>query len=78
MACDTDAPSYNGSLSDEQWQCALNMWTTATDARHTVIFAITAFGVGIDCHSIRLIIHAGLSYLAMEYTQETGRTRRNG
>jgi superfamily II DNA helicase RecQ len=67
MARDTDAPCYDGSLSNEQRQRALNVWTTATDARHAVMFATTAFGAGVDCSGVRLVIRAGLSYSAMEY-----------
>ncbi len=78
MVCVTDAPCYAGSLSDEQRQRALNVWTTATDARHAVMFATTAFGVSIDCSGDRLVIHAGPSYSAMEYAQETGRAGRDG
>ncbi len=70
MARNTDAPSYHGSLSDEQRQGVLNVWTTVLDVRHAVMFATTAFNAGIDCSSIRLVIHAGPSYSAMEYTHE--------
>jgi superfamily II DNA helicase RecQ len=78
MARNTDAPCYDGSLSDEQRQCALNVWMTATDARHAVMFATTAFGAGVDCSGVRLVIHTGLSYSAMEYAQETGHAGRDG
>jgi superfamily II DNA helicase RecQ len=78
MARDMDAPCYDGSLSDEQRQRTLNVWMTDMDTRHAVMFATTAFGAGVDCSGVRLVIHAGPSYSAMEYAQETGRAGRDG
>jgi hypothetical protein len=42
------------------------------------MFATTAFGAGVNCSSVRLVIHAGPSYSAMEYAQETGHAGRDG
>ncbi len=78
LAGDMDAPCYDGSLSDEQRRRALDVWTTGTEARHRVIFATTAFGARVDCSGVRLVVHAGPSYSAMEFAQETGRAGRDG
>jgi hypothetical protein len=48
------------------------------DERHAIMFTTMAFGDVVDCGSVRLVIHAGPSYSAMEYAQETGRAERDG
>ena len=43
-----------------------------------LIIATTAFGMGVDCHSIRRILHWGCPSSLEEYVQETGRCGRDG
>jgi hypothetical protein len=43
-----------------------------------VLFATVAFGMGVDIHSIRQIIHIGPPRTIREYFQETDRAGRDG
>ena len=51
---------------------------TEVGGRLRLVIATTAFGMGIDCADIRLIIHWGLPSTLEEYVQETGRCGRDG
>lgn len=42
-----------------------------------MVIATTAFGLGIDCHSVRQVIHYGLLDDISSYIQETGRAGRD-
>ena len=43
-----------------------------------MVFATVAFGMGVDIHSVRQIIHIGPPRTIREYFQETGRAGRDG
>lgn len=43
-----------------------------------LIIATTAFGMGVDCRDIQVIVHWGAPCSIEEYVQETGRAGRDG
>ena len=42
------------------------------------VIATIAFGLGVDCPTIRTLLHWGASKSIDAYTQETGRSGRDG
>ena len=58
----------------EEILCQLN----SDKSNLRVVFATVAFGMGVDIHSVRQIIHIGPPRTIREYFQETGRAGRDG
>ena len=44
---------------------------------HRVLFVTIAFGLDIDCHNIRRVIHIGVPFTMEDYCQEVGRAGRD-
>ena len=53
----------------------VSLFTTESTLR--IVIATVAFGMGIDCHDIRQVIHFGPSSGIESYVQETGRAGRD-
>ena len=58
----------------EEILCQLN----SEKSNLRVVFATVAFGMGVDIHLVRQIIHIGPPRTIREYFQETGRAGRDG
>ena len=54
----------------------ISSFTKETTLR--VVIATVAFGMGINCHSVKQIIHFGPPDTIESYIQETGRAGRDG
>lgn len=48
------------------------------ECKAKVLFVTVAFGIGVDVHNIRRVIHIGVPKTMEEYFQETGRAGRDG
>lgn len=48
------------------------------DGKIRVVFATTAFGMGIDCKGLHLVVHYGPPSDVDDYVQESGRVGRDG
>lgn len=51
---------------------------TSANTPLRIIFATSAFGMGVDCYNVQQIIHVGISEDTESYIQATGRAGRNG
>ena len=58
----------------EEILCRLSLETSTL----RVVFATVAFGMGVDIHNVRQIVHIGPPHTIREYFQETGRAGRDG
>lgn len=65
----------HGDLSESDKLKSLRDWT---DGRLPVIFATSAFGMGIDYERVRAVIHFGFSYSTLDFIQASGRVSRDG
>ena len=52
-------------------ECIVHLFTT--DSCLPIVIATAAFGLGIDCHGIRQVIHCGSLNDLEPYIQDTGR-----
>ena len=57
-------------------ECIIAAFTKQSTLR--IVIATIAFGMGIDCHDIRQVIHLGCPSDMEAYVQETGRAGRDG
>lgn len=75
---EVDVRPYHGKMSSEERKDVQNWFTARVVRKAKVLVATTAFGMGIDIHDIRFIVHF-YPPLSMEaYWQETGRAGRDG
>lgn len=66
---------FHGDLLDaEKSQCIFN-WTQGITV---IIFATSAFGMGIDYQKVRATIHFGFSYSVLDFVEASGRVSRDG
>lgn len=54
----------------------VNAFTRETTLR--IVIATVAFGMGVDCCGVRMVIHLGAPNDLESYVQETGRAGRDG
>lgn len=64
---------YQGNMSDEEKALSFARWREHT----TVMVATSAFGIGIDYHSVRHVIFFGAPFSLEEYIQQAGRAGRD-
>jgi ATP-dependent DNA helicase RecQ len=67
--------SYTGDTSNEERQKIVRRWNTN---ELDVVFATTAFGLGIDKQDVRSVVHLCLPEGLNRYYQEVGRGGRDG
>ena len=70
-----DVRAYHAGMTDEQ-RVAIQDWFMSTEK--TIIVATIAFGMGIDKSNIRYIYHYNLPKNLESYSQEIGRSGRDG
>jgi hypothetical protein len=66
---------YSDSGSTEEKAAILQSWQSR---EHRVIVATSAFGMGVDYHAVRAVIHMGAPRDAIGFIQEVGRLGRDG
>lgn len=70
------APVYHSvSGSTEEKAAVLQRWR---DGKPPYIVATSAFGMGIDYPRVRWVIHVGVPWTLIDFTQEVGRAGRDG
>jgi superfamily II DNA helicase RecQ len=70
------AATYHGDMDASDRKISQDEWMSGSTVK--VMVATKAFGMGIDCSNIRLIVHKGQSSSILDYAQETGRAGRDG
>lgn len=65
---------YHGGLTNNEKEQHLNQWY---NNKKQVMVATNAFGMGIDKHNVKTIIHINLPESIESYYQEAGRAGRN-
>lgn len=66
----------DGSSCSDDWRArSVARWR---NGETPFMVCTTAFSIGVDYASVRLIVHAGLPFSLQQYAQETGRGGRDG
>ena len=66
---------FHGGMTYDEKQASLNDWL---QNKTRIMFATTAFGMGIDKPDVRQVLHLDLSMSPENYVQESGRAGRDG
>jgi len=66
---------YHAKMNVQDQAQSIAQWRSG---RSTWMVATSAFGVGIDNHHVRVVLHVGSTYSLIDYAQETGRGGRDG
>ena len=66
---------FHGGMTYEEKQATLDDWL---QNKTRIMFATTAFGMGIDKPDVRKVLHLDLSTSLENYVQESGRAGRDG
>lgn len=66
---------YHGELSDKEKAASMRSWV---NGETKIMFATSAFGMGLDYPSVRAVVHFGLSYSLLDFVQASGRAGRDG